>query len=175
MKVGMLALGSMETVSLLLWDSPKEWIGHLLKAGGGAQQAGDCTSQGLRSLEVGTLSVHTWLHLIAYLAPTLSHFLRKNPALSGTLVTILMYLVPEISRRSQRKISSIRGWWKASFVVWWSSSVSHFFLLTDSAFFQSACVETSGFIFASRCSSVPIRKLSWSAKKEQSNHKKVWG
>lgn len=82
MKMGMLALGSMGTVSVLLWDSPKEWIGHLLKAGGGAQQAGDGSSQGFRSLEVGRLSVHTWLHLTAYLASTLSHFLRKKSCIS---------------------------------------------------------------------------------------------
>lgn len=92
MKMRVLSLASMETVSVLLWESPKEWIDpflvnwslikngsiHWSLEGGGAQQAGDCTSQGFSSLEHGRLSVHTWLHLIAYLAPAFSHFLRKK-------------------------------------------------------------------------------------------------
>lgn len=169
-----MSLGCTGTVSVLLWVSKRvDWSSLEGRWWGTAGRG--CTSQGFGFLEVGRLLVHTWLlkfYLIAYLAPTLSHFLRKKSCISCTFGDHSDVLSARHFQEKQRKISSIRGWWKTNFVVWWSSSLSLFFLLTDSAFFQSARVEISGFTFASRSSSMPSEKYLGVLKKSKTTTKR---
>lgn len=81
-----MSLGCMGTVSVLLWVSKRmDW--SCLEGRWWGTAGRGCTSQGFNSLELGRLLLPTWLlivYLIAYLAPILSHFLRKKSCISCT-------------------------------------------------------------------------------------------